>query len=50
MGVESMVNNLNTIFSAKYKSRSFRTYKVSGQDAGVYKNAGTFSYVRIFGA
>ena len=26
------------------------TYKVHGQTAGMYKQAGTFSYLRIYGA
>lgn len=41
---------MNTIYSAKYATRSFRTYNVRGHPAGVYKNAGKFSYLRVFGA
>lgn len=28
----------------------FQSYTVAGQVTGLFKNAGTFSYVRIFGA
>ncbi|KAA1476177.1 serine carboxypeptidase [Dentipellis sp. KUC8613] len=49
-GVENMVNNLQTDFSAQYKTQQFANFTVKGQSAGVFKNAGTFSYVRFFGA
>ncbi|KAF8152369.1 serine carboxypeptidase [Crassisporium funariophilum] len=49
-GVEAMVDSLNTQFSTLYKQQQFQTYTVAGQSAGQFKNAGTFSYVRIFGA
>lgn len=44
------VGSLNTIYSAEYASRIFRTYNVDGQPAGQYKNAGKFSYLRVYGA
>ncbi|PPQ68463.1 hypothetical protein CVT24_005560 [Panaeolus cyanescens] len=50
MGVEAMVDALDTQFSALYKQQSWSTYNVQGQPAGQYKNAGTFSYIRVFGA
>jgi len=50
MGVEAMVDALDTKFSSLYKEQVFSTFMVRGQSAGLYKNAGTFSYVRIFGA
>jgi len=50
MGVEAMVDALDTKFSSLYKEQAFSTFMVRGQSAGLYKNAGTFSYVRIFGA
>ena len=50
MGVEAMVDALETKFSSLYKEQAFSTFKVCGQSAGLYKNAGTLSYVRIFGA
>lgn len=45
-----MVDALKTQFSSTYQSQQFSTFKVRGQSAGMYKNAGTFSYVRFFGA
>ncbi|KAJ3575512.1 hypothetical protein NP233_g1062 [Leucocoprinus birnbaumii] len=50
VGVEAMVDALNTKFSSQYKSQQFSAFNVRGQSAGMYKNAGTFSYVRFFGA
>ncbi|TFK38948.1 serine carboxypeptidase [Crucibulum laeve] len=50
VGVEAMVDALNTKFSATFKQQQFQTYTVAGQSAGQFKNAGTFSYVRIYGA
>ncbi|KAF8887450.1 serine carboxypeptidase [Gymnopilus junonius] len=49
-GVEAMVDDLETIWSPIYKFQKFQTFKVRGQEAGVFKNAGRFSYVRIYGA
>ncbi|KAF9558963.1 serine carboxypeptidase [Agrocybe pediades] len=49
-GVEAMVNGLNTIWSPFFKLQKFQNFKVSGESAGMFKNAGKFSYVRIFGA
>ncbi|KAF8513531.1 serine carboxypeptidase [Gautieria morchelliformis] len=49
-GVEAMVDALNTRFTAEYHAQSFANFSVAGQVTGLYKNAGTFSYVRIFGA
>jgi carboxypeptidase C (cathepsin A) len=44
------VASLTTKFSAEFSSQSFTTYNVNGKPAGMYKNAGTFSYLRVFGA
>ena len=44
------VNNLQTKFAAQYKAAAFTNFTVAGQATGIFKNAGTFSYVRIFGA
>ncbi|KAK7045221.1 carboxypeptidase, partial [Favolaschia claudopus] len=49
-GVEAMVASLNTKFSAQFNAQQFAPYKVKGLLAGQFKNAGTFSYVRIYGA
>ena len=45
-----MVDALDTQFTAEYQQQVFANYTVNGQVTGLFKNAGTFSYVRIFGA
>ncbi|KAH9915914.1 serine carboxypeptidase [Fomitopsis serialis] len=49
-GVEAMVAALQTDFSSEFNQLEFTNWTVNGEPAGLYKNAGTFSYVRIFGA
>ncbi|KAJ3560892.1 hypothetical protein NP233_g10540 [Leucocoprinus birnbaumii] len=49
-GVEAMVDALQTQFTDLYHSQQFASFNVRGQSAGMFKNAGTFSYVRFFGA
>ncbi|KAF9524177.1 serine carboxypeptidase [Crepidotus variabilis] len=49
-GVESMVDALQTQFSTAYHSQAWTPYKVNGQVTGQYKAAGTFAYLRIYGA
>jgi hypothetical protein len=49
-GVENMVNSLKTKFSAAYAKKFWSTYNVAGQKAGQYKQVGTFSYLRVYGA
>ncbi|KZT65397.1 alpha/beta-hydrolase [Daedalea quercina L-15889] len=49
-GVEAMVAALQTNFSAEFDQLEFTNWTVAGEQAGLYKNAGTFSYVRIYGA
>jgi carboxypeptidase C (cathepsin A) len=44
------VSSLTTKFSAEFAKQNFATYTVNGKPAGLYKNAGTFSYLRVFGA
>jgi carboxypeptidase C (cathepsin A) len=44
------VASLTTKFSAEFAKQSFATYTVNGKPTGLYKNAGTFSYLRVFGA
>jgi carboxypeptidase C (cathepsin A) len=46
----AQVASLTTKFSAEFASQDFATYIVNGNPAGLYKNAGTFSYLRVFGA
>jgi carboxypeptidase C (cathepsin A) len=48
--LHAQVDSLNTSFSAEFARKNFRTYTVNGEPAGLYKNAGTFSYLRVFGA
>ncbi|RPD81699.1 serine carboxypeptidase [Lentinus tigrinus ALCF2SS1-7] len=50
VGVEAMVDALQTKFTDEYSKQQFANFTVDGQVAGIYKNAGTFSYVRIYGA
>ncbi|KAJ7776290.1 serine carboxypeptidase [Mycena metata] len=50
MGVEAMVGQLNTNSSAEFNQQEFAPYLVNGQLAGQFKTAGTFSYVRVYGA
>ncbi|KAJ8521695.1 hypothetical protein ONZ45_g1632 [Pleurotus djamor] len=49
-GVEAMVDALTTKFTTTYKQQAFKSYTVDGKATGQFKNAGTFSYLRIFGA
>ncbi|KAF8184211.1 serine carboxypeptidase [Pholiota molesta] len=49
-GVEAMVANLNTTLTPVFQQQAFQPYTVAGQTTGQFKNAGTFSYVRIYGA
>jgi hypothetical protein len=47
-GVENMVNALVHKYSSQFSSTSWSTWTVDGVTAGQFKNAGTFSYVRIY--
>ncbi|KAF9788629.1 serine carboxypeptidase [Thelephora terrestris] len=49
-GVENMVNALQTKYSAQYASTPWTSWTVDGVTAGQFKNAGQFSYVRIYRA
>ena len=44
------IATLNTVFSPLFAKQDFATYTVKGKPAGLYKNAGTFSYLRVYGA
>ena len=46
----TQVTSLNTKFSSQFAKQKFANFTVNGATAGIYKNAGTFSYVRFFGA
>ncbi|KAI0945691.1 hypothetical protein AcW1_001853 [Taiwanofungus camphoratus] len=50
IGMEAMMNKLQTQFSIEYATQQLSNWTVAGQSAGLYKNAGTLSYVRVFGA
>jgi carboxypeptidase C (cathepsin A) len=41
---------LKTKFSLDYRTQRFKNYTVDGLVAGVYKSAGTLSYLRVYGA
>lgn len=45
-----MIDSLETRFSDLYRMQDFTDFTVNGQPAGLYKTAGTFSYVRFYGA
>ena len=49
-GVEAMVDALDTKFTSTFAQQEFSNFTVKGVSAGLFKNAGTFSYVRFFGA
>jgi hypothetical protein len=44
------IASLTTVYSPLYALQNFSTYSVKGKPAGLYKNAGTFSYLRVSGA
>lgn len=44
------INNMQTQFTNTFKQQQFTNWTVAGQLTGMFKNAGTFSYVRVFGA
>ena len=48
--MHAQIASLNTVFSPLFAKQNFATYTVKGKPAGLYKNAGTFSYLRVFGA
>jgi len=50
IGVEAMVASLRTRFSTQFAQQRFANFTVKGALAGLYKNAGTFSYLRVLGA
>ncbi|KAF8591652.1 serine carboxypeptidase [Ramaria rubella] len=50
LGLEAMANTLETQFTTMWHAQSLANWTVAGELAGVYKNAGSLSYVRFFGA
>ncbi|KAL5528101.1 hypothetical protein ACEPAF_7237 [Sanghuangporus sanghuang] len=49
-GVEAVVDSLYTQYTSMYRQQQFANYTVSGNVAGLVKNAGNFSYLRVLGA
>jgi len=47
-GVENMVDALRFTHSSQYASTAWTSWKVDGVTVGQFKNAGSFSYVRIY--
>ena len=47
-GVENMIDSLRFTHSSEYASTPWTTWKVAGVTAGQFKNAGSFSYVRVY--
>jgi len=50
LALYAQVTSLNTNFSSLFAQQRFENFTVDGALAGLYKNAGTFSYLRVFGA
>jgi carboxypeptidase C (cathepsin A) len=48
--LHTQIDSLDTSFSSEFADQEFTTYTVNGETAGQYKNAGTFSYLRVYGA
>ncbi|KAF7309959.1 Carboxypeptidase [Mycena indigotica] len=49
-GVEDMLAVMSNQISTTFQSQAFATYTVNGKKAGLVKNAGNFSYLRVSGA
>ena len=47
-GVENMVDSLKFTHSAEYAASPWTPWTVDGVTVGQFKNAGSFSYVRIY--
>ncbi|THH27357.1 hypothetical protein EUX98_g6828 [Antrodiella citrinella] len=50
IGLEAMMDKLQTKYTARWHQEAYRNYTVRGQVTGLYKNIGSLSYARIFGA
>ncbi|KAG9096623.1 hypothetical protein FS749_008101 [Ceratobasidium sp. UAMH 11750] len=50
MGFESMVDAMQTRFTSLYKQQQWSNWTVAGIVTGLYKNAGTLSYLRVSAA
>ncbi|KAF7308955.1 Carboxypeptidase [Mycena kentingensis (nom. inval.)] len=49
-GVENMLKVMTNKYAAELNAQSFATYTVGGKQAGLVKNAGGLSYLRVFQA
>jgi hypothetical protein len=47
-GIENMINSLRHNYSSQYASTPWTSWTVDGVTTGSFKNAGPFSYVRVF--
>jgi len=50
LALYAQVTSLNTNFSSLFAQQRFENFTIDGALAGLYKNAGTFSYLRVIGA
>ncbi|CAE6425046.1 hypothetical protein ACGC1H_004823 [Rhizoctonia solani] len=50
MSFESMVDALQTRFTSEFKQQGWSNWTVAGITTGKYKNAGAFSYLRVYQA
>ncbi|KAG8716775.1 hypothetical protein FRC08_008830, partial [Ceratobasidium sp. 394] len=50
VGFESMVDAMQTQFTSLYKQQRWTNWAVAGIVTGLYKNAGTLSYLRVSAA
>lgn len=47
-GVEDMIDSLNYKYSGQYTNTPWAEWTVDGVTTGQFKNAGNFSYVRVY--
>lgn len=45
-----MVDALQTNFTAEYQKQAWTQWTVAGKTTGQYKSAGSFTYLRVYGA
>ncbi|KAI0737079.1 serine carboxypeptidase [Daedaleopsis nitida] len=49
-GIEAMLSQMQTKFRDKWAQQNLSSFTVRGEAAGLFKNAGTLSYLRVFKA
>lgn len=47
MGMEAAIDALTTTVSKEFHQQKFTNWMVKGELAGLYKNAGNLSYLRV---